>query len=89
MLTFYHEESVLKLNKVFDEFVRESESTRKRWKNIRKEFRYQLKPSHGHPDNVLVLEALLNDFKQINFECSGTLSDICTRVEVSDDLKIE
>lgn len=84
---FYHKEAVLNLNKVFDEFTRESEFIRKRWKIIREEFCNRLKPSHGHPDNILMLEVLLDNFKQIHFECSETLSNICSRIEVS-DLKI-
>lgn len=83
VLTTYHEESVKKLNKVFETFRCESEIARKHWKTIREELRRKLKPSYGHHRNVYLLEALVDDFRRIYAECSNTLSDVCSRIKVS------
>lgn len=83
VLTVHHEESVTKLNEAFGEYERDRETLRKRLKSVREEFRYRLKPAHGHPSNARALERLLIDFRRIKDECANQLANTCDRIEVS------
>ncbi|KAE9527257.1 hypothetical protein AGLY_012955 [Aphis glycines] len=82
VLATYHEDSVSRLNEASSENRLNTEAVRKQLKNLRQEFHYKLKPSHGHPRNTWRLETLMSDFQLFNAECVETLSATCDRIVI-------
>lgn len=83
VLMTYHEESMKILDKLFGAYEDERKKVRIHLKDICDKFQYRLKPSHGHPHNVRLLEDLIADFLQIQFECWNFLSNTYLPIKVS------
>lgn len=84
VLLTYHEDSLKKLDEVFNAFESESKKVRIHLKTVCETLRFKLKPSHGHPHNARQLEDLLANFNKTKSESWSLLSNTYIPVKVSE-----